>query len=52
LTVLHVIVDSLSDTPSGTGDAACTTARNEHITESIAAASTATAKRTRVSEGA
>jgi hypothetical protein len=26
LTVLHVIVDSLKDTPSGTGEAACTAA--------------------------
>jgi hypothetical protein len=47
LTVFHVIVDSLRVTPSGSGDAAGTTAANAQTAES-----TATANRTGVDEGA
>src|ERR1700732_3111150 len=51
LTVLHVIVCSLKDTWSGTGGAACAMAGNADITESIAAETTAPAKRTPVRMG-
>jgi hypothetical protein len=47
LTVLQIIVDSLRDTLSGSGEAACTEVWNSQIVEN-----TATVKRMRLREGA